>query len=136
MKIADPVVYKVCAREEWLRARQFGALVPSSDDMRDGYVHLSRASQLRGTLARHFAGRDDLVLLAVRAERLPEGALRWEVSRNGELFPHLYDRLGVSSVEQVFDLPRDASGVHALPAGVAPAEGTARAAEGASTEER
>ena len=121
MSIDDAVVYKICPREEWLRARQFGALVPSSDDMRDGYVHLSRPRQLRGTLARHFAGRADLVLLAVRVERLPEGALRWEASRGGELFPHLYDRLGVASVEQVFELPLDASGVHALPASVASA---------------
>jgi uncharacterized protein (DUF952 family) len=120
--VRDPVVYKICPREEWLRARQFGALVPSRDDMHDGYVHLSRAGQLRGTLARHFAGHPDLVLLAVRAERVPEGTLRWEPSRGGELFPHLYDRLSVASVEQVFDLPLDANGVHALPEGVAAQE--------------
>lgn len=117
--MTDPVVFKICPREEWVRARQFGALVPSSDDMRDGYVHLSRAGQLQGTLARHFAGRADLVLLAVRVERLPEGALRWELSRGGEPFPHLYDRLSVASVEQVFDLPLDENGVHALPQSLA-----------------
>jgi uncharacterized protein (DUF952 family) len=113
--MTDAVVYKICPREEWLRARQFGELVPSQDDVRDGYVHLSRASQLRGTLARHFAAREDLVLLAVRVERLPEGTLRWEPSRGGELFPHLYARLSVASVEQVFDLPVAAGGAHALP---------------------
>jgi len=116
--VSDPVVYKICPRDEWLRARQFGALVPSPDDVRDGYVHLSRAGQVRGSLARHFAGREDLVLLAVRVERLPDGTLRWEPSRGGELFPHLYGRLSVASVEQVFDLPLDANGVHALPQGV------------------
>lgn len=120
--MSDPIVYKICPREEWLRARQFGALMPSQDDMRDGYVHLSRAGQIRGTLARHFAGRTDLVLLAVRVERLPDDTLRWEPSRGGELFPHLYDRLSVASVEQVFDLPLDADGVHALPEGVAAQE--------------
>jgi uncharacterized protein (DUF952 family) len=120
MTSADPVVYKICPRDEWLRARQFGAPVPSDDDMRDGYVHLSRAGQVAGTLARHFAGREDLVLLAVRVERLPEGTLRWEASRGGDLFPHLYDRLSVASVEQVFDLPLDESGVHALPQGLVP----------------
>lgn len=134
MTIAEPVVYKICPREEWLRARQFGALVPSSDDMRDGYVHLSRASQVQGTLARHFEGREDLVLLAVRVERLPEGALRWESSRNGELFPHLYDRLGVASVEQVFDLPLDASGVHALPEGLGSFRSSAPAQRSAAEE--
>jgi uncharacterized protein (DUF952 family) len=116
--VSDPVVYKICPREEWVRARQLGALVPSPDDMRDGYVHLSRAEQLRGTLTRHFAGRADLVLLAVRVERLPEGTLRWEASRGGALFPHLYDRLSVASVEQVFDLPLDEHGVHAVPRSV------------------
>jgi uncharacterized protein (DUF952 family) len=116
--VSDTVVYKICPRDEWVRARQLGALMPSQDDARDGYVHLSRASQVRGTLARHFAGRADLVLLAVRVERLPEGTLRWEPSRGGELFPHLYDRLSVASVEQVFDLPLDADATHALPAAV------------------
>lgn len=129
--MSEPVVYKICAREEWVRARQLGALMPSHDDQRDGYVHLSRASQVRGTLARHFAGRADLVLLAVRVERLPEGTLRWEASRGGELFPHLYDRLGVASVEQVFDLPLDATGAHALPAAIETPDG--RAAGGGVT---
>lgn len=130
--MSDPVVYKICPREEWVRARQLGALVPSHDDVRDGYVHLSRAGQLRGTLARHFAGREDLVLLAVRVERLLEGSLRWEPSRGGDLFPHLYDRLSVASVEQVFDLPLDADGVHALPRGVEAPDGVAPASHGSS----
>ena len=115
MSNADPVVYKICPRTEWLRARQLGALMPSNDDQRDGFVHLSRKDQLASTLARHFAGQADLVLLAVRVERLPEAALRWEASRGGELFPHLYGRLGVASVEHVFDLALDRDGVHALP---------------------
>ncbi len=123
--MSDPVVYKICPREEWVRAQQFGALVPSQDDVRDGYVHLSRAAQLRGTLARHFAGREDLVLLAVRVERLQDGTLRWEPSRDGAPFPHLYDRLSVASVEQVFELPLDADGVHALPRGVEAPDGVA-----------
>lgn len=119
MTPADAVVYKICPRDDWRRAGQFGALTPSGDDQRDGYVHLSRGSQVAGTLARHFAGRGDLVLLAVRVERLPGGALRWEASRGGELFPHLYERLSVASVEQVFELPLDTDGVHVLPRGVA-----------------
>lgn len=118
MSSADPVVYKICPRADWLRARQFGELMPSDDDVRDGFVHLSRKSQVAGTLARHFAGQGDLVLLAVRVERLPEAALRWEPSRRGELFPHLYGRLAVASVEQVFELPLDRAGSHALPEGL------------------
>jgi uncharacterized protein (DUF952 family) len=116
--VADAVVYKICARLDWLRAQQFGELIPSNDDVRDGFIHLSRAHQLEGSLARHFAGQADLVLLAVRVERLPEGALRWEPSRGGDLFPHLYDRLGITSVEQVHELPLDGSAVHVLPEGL------------------
>jgi uncharacterized protein (DUF952 family) len=111
----DQVVYKITPRAEWLRAHELGELVPSPDDMRDGFVHLSRARQLRGSLARHFAGQPDLLLLAVRVGRLPEGALRWETARGGELFPHLYGRIGVAMVERVFELPLDAQGSHALP---------------------
>ena len=114
----DPVVYKICPRPAWLRARELGSLMPSPDDARDGYIHLSRTHQLEGTLARHFAGQAELVLLAVRVERLPEGTLRWEVSRGGEQFPHLYGPLGVASVEQVFELPLEASGAHVLPEGL------------------
>jgi uncharacterized protein (DUF952 family) len=114
----DRVVYKVTPRAEWLRARELGELMPSADDLRDGFVHLSRAHQLKDTLERHFAGRADLLLLAVRVGRLPEGTLRWEASRRGELFPHLYGRLGVATVEQVFELPLDAAGAHVLPEGL------------------
>lgn len=112
---SDEVVYKICTRLDWVRARQFGELIPSSDDVRDGFIHLSRAHQVQGSLERHFAGQADLVLLAVRVERLPEGALRWELSRGGELFPHLYARLGITSVAQVHELPLDGSAVHVLP---------------------
>jgi uncharacterized protein (DUF952 family) len=111
----DPVVYKICTRLDWRRAQQFGELIPSDDDARDGFIHLSRLHQLKGSLERHFAGQADLVLLAVRVERLPEGVLRWEPSRGGELFPHLYDRLGITSVEQVHELPLDGSAMHVLP---------------------
>jgi uncharacterized protein (DUF952 family) len=115
---SDAVVFKICPRADWVRARALGLLAPSPDDARDGYVHLSRRAQLEGTLERHFRGRDDLVLLAVRVDRLPDGAIRWEPSRGGELFPHLYDSLGVACVECVYDLPLDMAGVHALPGGL------------------
>jgi uncharacterized protein (DUF952 family) len=115
---ADPVVYKIAPRVAWVRARELGELAPSPDDIRDGYIHLSRAHQLRGTLDRHFSQQRDLVLLAVRVQRLPDGALRWEPSRGGESFPHLHGRLGVAQVEQVFELPLDAQDRHVLPEGL------------------
>jgi uncharacterized protein (DUF952 family) len=114
----DPVVYKIAPRAAWVRAHELGELTPSPDDVRDGYIHLSRAHQLKGTLARHFSEQPDLILLAVRVQRLPEGELRWEPSRGGELFPHLHGPLRAAHVEQVFELPLDERRQHVLPEGL------------------
>lgn len=82
-------VYKVVAAADWAAACKDGAYSGSPDDVRDGFVHLSTSTQLPGTLARHFRGRRDLVLVALNASALGS-ALRWEPSRNDMLFPHLY----------------------------------------------
>ena len=110
------IVFKICPRVAWLEARETGALSPSADDARDGYVHLSSRHQLPGTLERHFAGRHDLVLLSVEVARLPAGALRWEVSRNGQAFPHLYCAFEARFVTRSRELPLGADGRHELPA--------------------
>ena len=86
----------------------------SSHDRDDGFVHLSGAAQVRGTLARYFAGRTDLVLLSVDPRRLPEGALRWESSRAGEAFPHLYASLERAAVLRADALALEAGG-HRFP---------------------
>ena len=78
-------------------------------------MHLSAAHQVRGTLDRHFARRPELVLLALAAERFPEGALRWEAARNAELFPHLYGELRTELVSEVLELPLDGAERHLLP---------------------
>ena len=84
-------------------------------DARDGFIHLSSAAQVRDTAARHFAGRPDLLLVAVDAASLG-GALRWEPSRNGEPFPHLYGPLPRQAVRWVAGLPLDAdAGTHVFP---------------------
>jgi uncharacterized protein (DUF952 family) len=119
-------LYKVCPRSSWSEALNAGVLPPSRDDERDGYVHLSAAHQVRGTLDRHFARQPDLVLLALLPVGLPEGALRWEASRNGELFPHLYGELRAELVSEVFELPLDGTERHVLPQTFA---GEARSAE-------
>lgn len=80
-------------------------------------MHLSAAAQVRGTLARHFAGQGELLLLVLRRERLPAGALRWEAARSGELFPHLYAELTPELVSEVIELPLDAQQRHILPQG-------------------
>lgn len=87
----------------------------SPEDARDGYVHLLDARDVEGGLARHFAGRVDLVLLAVRVRRLPEGALRWVLLPDGGRVPRLYGSLSLAYVEQVYDLPLDVRGVHGVP---------------------
>jgi uncharacterized protein (DUF952 family) len=92
-----------------------GVLPLSRDDARDGYVHLSAAHQVRGTLERHFARQPELLLLALLPLRFPQGALRWEASRNGELFPHLYGELRTELVSDVFELPLDGTERHVLP---------------------
>jgi uncharacterized protein (DUF952 family) len=113
----DSVVYKICPLQSWLDARSSGALTPSRDDQRDGYIHLSAAHQVDGSLRRHFAAQPDLVLLALNVDVLPPGALVWEKSRDGQLFPHLYGVLSSDLVSRVIDLAVDGEGRHQLPEG-------------------
>lgn len=96
-------IYKISTRSEWLQAVAAGQYTGSADDRRDGFIHLSAAGQVEGTLARHFAGVNDLVLIAFEEESL-EG-LRWEASRGGALFPHVYGTLPVARALWVKDLP-------------------------------
>jgi uncharacterized protein (DUF952 family) len=94
----DTIVYKICNEQDWQAAKAAGALTLMGDDARDGFIHLSAGDQVRGTLDKHFAGRTDLVILTVDVTRLPEGVLKWEVSRGDALFPHLYGDLPVAAV--------------------------------------
>ena len=112
-------VYKICpaaALQEARESRRFGG---SADDARDGFIHLSAGHQVAGTLAKYFAGQRDLVLLAVDPDRLGAG-LRWEKSRGGELFPHLYGPLDLDHVISIEALVLQEDGTHRLPEGVAP----------------
>lgn len=97
-------IYRLVSHEDWQTALAAGAFHGSAHDLRDGFIHFSTASQVRETAAKHYAGRADLLLLrvAVAALRAP---LRWEVSRNQELFPHLYGALPVTAVDGVDPLP-------------------------------
>jgi uncharacterized protein (DUF952 family) len=89
--VSDPI-YKVCSEGEWRAAVAAGSWLGSPDDLRDGFIHFSLAHQLEGTLTKYFAGRDDLRL--IRFDPVALGPLlRYEASRNGDLFPHLYGPL-------------------------------------------
>ena len=89
-------VYKLVDHGEWQAARAAGAYAGSAVDLADGYIHMSTTAQLAETARRHYAGRGALVLVAVDPAALGEG-LRWEPSRGGDLFPHLYGPLPLSA---------------------------------------
>jgi uncharacterized protein (DUF952 family) len=108
------VIYKVCDQDSWAEARRRGVYSGAPVDHQDGYIHFSTAGQLAETLARHFAGRQGLVLLGVPVVRLGD-ALQWEPSRGGDLFPHLYADLTVDAVVSEHPLALDAEGRHILP---------------------
>jgi uncharacterized protein (DUF952 family) len=94
------LIYKICSAREWREAEAAGTYRGSAVDGQDGFIHLSTAAQLDETLRRHFAGQEDLVLVAVDPAALGD-ALRWEPSRGGQLFPHLYGALPVSLARSV-----------------------------------
>jgi uncharacterized protein (DUF952 family) len=97
------LIYKIATRAQWQAAEATGTFSGAPVDLRDGYIHFSTAEQLDETLAKHFAGQRDLVLIAVDADALGE-ALRWEVSRGGALFPHLYAPLPVAAAVRVTEI--------------------------------
>jgi uncharacterized protein (DUF952 family) len=92
-----PTIYKICRPGEWEPAERAGVFRGSSDDHRDGFIHLSTAAQVPGTVERYFSGGSGLVLIAVDADKLG-AALKWEPSRGGTLFPHLYGDLSLDAV--------------------------------------
>jgi uncharacterized protein (DUF952 family) len=101
------VIYKLLATDEWARAREAGRYDGSDVDRRDGFIHFSGPDQVVETARRHFAGRTGLTLLTVDPERL-RGDLRFEASRGGEPFPHLYAPLPLHAVVAARAVPDDA----------------------------
>ncbi len=107
------LVFKIVAADEWREAEAAGAFTGASVDRADGFIHFSTAEQAQETAAKWFAGRDDLILAAVDAEAL--GAdLRWEPSRGGALFPHLYAALPMGAVIWSRPLRLGVDGRHAF----------------------
>jgi uncharacterized protein (DUF952 family) len=106
-------IYKISSAALWRDAEQAGAFTGAPIDLADGFIHFSTAEQVRQTAALHFAGAADLVLVAVDAAAL-SAALRYERSRGGALFPHLYGALPLTAVRWVKPLPLGADG-HVFP---------------------
>jgi uncharacterized protein (DUF952 family) len=98
------MIYKLLTVQEWQAAKEAGEFAGSAFDQADGFVHFSTAEQVVQTAALHFTGQRGLAMLTVDADDLGE-ALRWEPSRGGDLFPHLYAPLKVSAVVAEVDLP-------------------------------
>ena len=106
-----PLIFKIVGAEQWRAAEAAGVFEGAPIDLADGYVHFSTAGQAPETAARWFAGQNDLMLVAVDAEALGP-ALRWEPSRGGALFPHLYAPLPMSAVRWTRALPLGLDGRH------------------------
>lgn len=114
MGAPDAVVYKLVARADWQRAEAQGRFTGSPVDVADGFIHLSTASQVADTAAKHFAGVADLLLVSISTVDVAPW-LRWEPSRGGALFPHVYADLPLSAVRSVTPVPLGADGRHAFP---------------------
>lgn len=108
------LVFKIADRSDWQDACTAGAFAGSDADLRDGFIHLSARHQLAGTAEKHFSGQPDLVLIAFKSVALGE-ALRWEPSRGGDLFPHLYAPLPTGAALWTKPLQLGEDGVPILP---------------------
>jgi uncharacterized protein (DUF952 family) len=106
-----PKIYKIVPAVVWREAERAGHFAGSEVDRRDGFIHFSTAAQAPETAARHFAGQDGLVLVSVDASRLGD-RLKWEPSRGGDLFPHLYGVLEMEAVVAIAALPLGPDGRH------------------------
>ncbi len=111
---AMTVIYRIISANDWQAAQAAGVFTGTAHDLRDGFIHFSTAQQAAETAAKHYAGKPDLLLLYVRDSDLAS-PLKWEKSRNDDLFPHLYGPLPVSAVHHVEKLPLDSAGRHVFP---------------------
>ncbi|MEQ8664825.1 MAG: DUF952 domain-containing protein [Rhodospirillales bacterium] len=118
----EPTIYHVCRSDEWAQALAAGVYRGSSQDKADGFIHFSAADQVRASVAKHRAGQDDLVILSVDPDALEPGTLKWESSRGGALFPHLYTPLPVIAVVRTDPLMLGDDGVHVFPADIGATE--------------
>jgi len=101
----DLMIYKILIATEWQSLEATGQFEGSAADKADGFIHFSRANQLQGTLDRHYTGVEEIVLLEVATQGLIE-ALKWEESRGGTLFPHLYSTFSKDDVRRTWNVKR------------------------------
>ena len=112
--MSDALIYHICREEEWAAAEAAGRYEGSSQDKADGFIHFSAREQVVESAAKHRAGQEGLLLLSVDSDALG-AALKWEPSRAGALFPHLYGPLPLEAVRRVAPLPLGPDGLHVFP---------------------
>jgi uncharacterized protein (DUF952 family) len=111
----EQLLFKIVSADLWRESEAAGRFAGSPTDTRDGFIHLSTPAQVRETARLHFAGAADLLLVALSAAALDGLDLRWEPSRGGDLFPHLYGALPLAAVAWVAPLRLDDEGQHVFP---------------------
>ena len=108
------IVYKVCSKDEWDQAILNQFYSGSDVDNKDGFIHLSTKKQLHETVTKHFRGNKNLIIISFSKKKIQD-KLKWEVSRNGELFPHYYGNLETKFAKNTFNLYLNAYGIHEFP---------------------
>jgi len=108
------IIFKVVSADQWTIAQKQGEFRGAEIDLTDGYIHFSTAQQVEATVEKHFAGQPGLILVGVDSEKLGD-ALKYEPSRGGDLFPHLYGSLNLEAVVSVAELPIGKDGKHIFP---------------------
>lgn len=111
-------IYRIVSQDVWNEAQARGVFHGTEHDVRDGFIHFSAAHQVVETARKHYALQHNLLLLYIddtMLQQLRPGALKWEVSRGGDKFPHLYADLPVNAVQRVETLPLSADGQHIFP---------------------
>ncbi len=109
-------LYKIMSKQEWETAQAQGIYEGSEVDQKDGFIHLSAAHQVRTTAQKHFSGRADLLLVSVLEKKLGKN-LKWEASRGGDLFPHIYGPFQLNAISEVTPLLL-VNGTHQFPEGL------------------
>jgi uncharacterized protein (DUF952 family) len=108
------LVYKVCSVSEWEEANKTNFFLGSAIDIKDGFIHLSTKDQLEVTVSKHFAGQTKLLLIGFDIKVI-KSSLKWEKSRDGDLFPHFYGKINVNLANEIFQLNLGMDGFHKFP---------------------
>lgn len=109
------LIFKIAPKALWQTAEETGIFAGAPIDLADGYIHFSSLETVKETAALYFSGQTDLLLIAVDPNDFPTEQMKWEASRGGALFPHLYGEFPVSKAQWVKPLPLDAEGNHQFP---------------------